>query len=133
MKDVVLYPQEILALYASPTAQAKGETVMLREIHSQNQNIFLVVDTTCPIHKATNVSSHNYSNSITTICSGDEKVDVVLDMKDHDEIELDESNDALPDWLKNDLEDANADIPHHHKKRAEDNRKEKRRQRENDI
>ena len=37
MKDVVLEPQEILALYASPNQVEKGETVMLGDIQSQNQ------------------------------------------------------------------------------------------------
>ena len=37
MKDVVLEPQEILALYASPNQVEKGETVMLGDIKSQNQ------------------------------------------------------------------------------------------------
>ena len=37
MKDVVLEPQEILCLYASPNQVEKGETVMLGDIKSQNQ------------------------------------------------------------------------------------------------
>ena len=52
MKDVVLEPQEILALYASPQQVEKGETVMLGDIKSQNQNIFIVVETTCPLARS---------------------------------------------------------------------------------
>ena len=52
MKDVVLEPQEILALYASPNQVEKGETVMLGDIRSQNQNIFIVVETTCPLARS---------------------------------------------------------------------------------
>ncbi len=52
LKDVVLEPQEILALFASQKQQEKGEIVMLRDIHCQNQNIFLVVDTTCPLPRS---------------------------------------------------------------------------------
>ena len=52
MKDVVLEPQEILALYASPNQVEKGETVMLGDIKSQNQNIFIVVETTCPLARS---------------------------------------------------------------------------------
>ncbi|XP_066971422.1 serine/threonine-protein kinase Nek8-like isoform X3 [Macrobrachium rosenbergii] len=49
MRDVLLQPKEILALYASPAQIAKGETVNLASLHCQNQSIFLVVDTTVPI------------------------------------------------------------------------------------
>jgi hypothetical protein len=51
LKDVVLDPVEILALYASPAQLEKGETVMLGGVQSQNQNIFLLVETTCPVAK----------------------------------------------------------------------------------
>ncbi len=51
MKDVVARPQEILALYASKTEMDKGEVVTLGQVQSQNQNIFLVVETTCPLAK----------------------------------------------------------------------------------
>ena len=113
MKDVVFDPQEILALFASTESQAKGETLMLRDIHSMNQNIFIIVETTCPIHKASHANTPNYENFdfSNPVGENEGKVDVVLDMKDHDMIEMDESSDALPEWLKNDLEDANADHP----------------------
>jgi hypothetical protein len=126
MKDVVFDPQEILALFASTESQAKGETLMLREIHSMNQNIFIVVETTCPIHKASHANTQNYDNPTnydfsTPIGENEGKVDVILDMKDHDMIEMDESSDALPEWLKNDLEDANADHPVQQGRQKENN------------
>ena len=122
MKDVVFDPQEILALFASAESQAKGETLMLRDIHSMNQNIFIVVETTCPIHKASNTNKHNYDQPNLNHEMGDQETNVVLDMKDHDMPDMDESNDALPEWLKNDLEDANADHPEDNKKHKENNK-----------
>ena len=123
MKDVVFDPQEILALFASAESQAKGETLMLRDIHSMNQNIFIVVETTCPIHKASNTNQRNYDQANFAHEMGDRETNVVLDMKDHDMPDMDESNDALPEWLKNDLEDANADHPDDNKKHKENNKK----------
>ena len=81
MKDVVFDPQEILALFASAESQAKGETLMLRDIHSMNQNIFIVVETTCPIHKASNTNQHNYDQPNFTHEMGNREPNVVLDMK----------------------------------------------------
>ena len=129
MKDVVFDPQEILALFASTESQAKGETLMLRDIHSMNQNIFIVVETTCPIHKASHANTPNYDNSDFSkpVGENENKVDVILDMKDHDMIEMDESSDALPEWLKNDLEDANADHPVQQGRQKENNEKGSRR------
>ncbi|XP_018009884.1 serine/threonine-protein kinase Nek8-like [Hyalella azteca] len=51
LKDVLLQPQEILALYASPAQVAKGETVNLASLNCQNQSVFVVVDTTAPLPK----------------------------------------------------------------------------------
>ena len=123
MKDVVFDPQEILALFASAESQAKGETLMLRDIHSMNQNIFIVVETTCPIHKASNANQQNYEQPNFTHEMAHQEAKVVLDMKDHDMPDMDESNDALPEWLKNDLEDANADHPENKKKTKENNKR----------
>ena len=114
MKDVVFEPQEILALFASSDSQSRGETLMLRDIHTMNQSIFIVVETTCPIHKSSTRNAPNHQNpevSIPTTGSVKAHGNVVLDMKYHDSNEMDESHDALPEWLKNDLEDANIDQP----------------------
>ena len=61
---MVLDPQEILALYASEAQLERGHTVRglkfcliicffhqvtLGDIKCQNQNIFLVIETTCPL------------------------------------------------------------------------------------
>ena len=40
-----------MALYASEKQQEKGETVMLKEIICQGQNVFIVVDTTWSVYK----------------------------------------------------------------------------------
>ena len=125
MKDVVFDPQEILALFASGESQSKGETLMLRDIHSMNHTIFIVVETTCPVHKSVLASSnsHDHTNEFYDPIGRKhaKKVDVVLDMKEHDMSEMDESNDNLPEWLKNDLEDANADDPDELKRRKDGN------------
>ncbi|KAG1706199.1 Serine/threonine-protein kinase Nek9 [Nymphon striatum] len=47
--DVISQPQEMLALYASPTQIAKGEVVNLARIQCFECNMFLVVDTTAPL------------------------------------------------------------------------------------
>ena len=51
MRDVVLDPQEMLAMYSSEAQLERGHTVMLNSVKCQNQNIFLVVETTCPLHR----------------------------------------------------------------------------------
>ena len=130
MKDVVFDPQEILALFASAESQAKGETLMLRDIHSMNQNIFIVVETTCPIHKASTANPNNYDQPHFTKEMGNQEPQVVLDMNDHDVSDMDESNDALPEWLKNDLEDANADHPDNNNKKHKENNKKRNKKRQ---
>lgn len=49
LRDVILEPQEVLALYASQKSVSRGETVILREIYCQGHQIFLLVETTCPL------------------------------------------------------------------------------------
>ena len=51
---MVLEPQEMLALYASEAQMDKGHTVMLNSVRCHNQNIFIVVETTCPLHRFVN-------------------------------------------------------------------------------
>ena len=47
----MIEPQEMLALYASEAQMDKGHTVMLHSVKCHNQNIFIVVETTCPLHR----------------------------------------------------------------------------------
>ena len=54
IRDIVLEPQEMLALYASEAQMDKGHTVMLNSVKCHNQNIFIVVETTCPLHRSGN-------------------------------------------------------------------------------
>ena len=110
MKDVVLEPQEILALYASKNQQEKGETVMLGKIESQNQTIFLIVETTCPLSKT--------DRPDTGTAIGGVEPPLLLDMNDVDseteedpflEMEQDEYDQTeVPEWLRNELQDAGA-------------------------
>ena len=51
MRDVVVEPQEMLALYSSEAQLGRGHTVMLSSLQCQNQNIFIIVETTCPLHR----------------------------------------------------------------------------------
>ena len=76
MRDVVVEPQEMLALYSSEAQLERGHTVMLSRsvqystvqsspvqystvqytvmlssLQCQNQNIFIIVETTCPLHR----------------------------------------------------------------------------------
>ena len=44
----------MLALYASEAQMDKGHTVMLNSVKCHNQNIFIVVETTCPLHRFVN-------------------------------------------------------------------------------
>ena len=130
MKDVVFEPQEILALFASSESQSRGETLMLRDIHTMNQSIFIVVETTCPIHKASTRNAPNHQNpEFSNPTTGSLKAhgNVILDMKYHDSDEMDESHDALPEWLKNDLEDANIDQPNQPKTQNDGKRQLKKR------
>ncbi|XP_037090867.1 serine/threonine-protein kinase Nek8-like [Pollicipes pollicipes] len=48
-REVQYQPREVLALYASQAQISKGETLSLGSLHAQSQNVFLVVDTTCPL------------------------------------------------------------------------------------
>ena len=112
MRDVVLEPQEILALYSSDAQLDRGHTVMLHGLKCQNQNIFLTVETTCPLHR---VHKHHLQP--------DRREEQVLDMKD-EEGEEDKLNSTsssketregemersvLPDWLEAELKEAETD------------------------
>ncbi|XP_064092354.1 serine/threonine-protein kinase Nek8-like [Macrobrachium nipponense] len=132
MRDVLLQPKEILALYASPAQIAKGETVNLASLHCQNQSIFLVVDTTVPIPRvgrnpASSPAGFEEASGMPGNKAGAKKVDNSKDKKDdkkdkgdiHDDDDdnedYDDDEDVLvdsmgpvPDWLKAELDEANA-------------------------
>ena len=122
LRDVVLEPQEILALYSSDAQLDRGHTVMLHSLKCQNQNIFLTVETTCPLHR---VHRHHLEP--------DRRQEQVLDMKDEDEegsqeeklnttsssketgaSEMERS--VLPDWLQAELREAETDQKSNRKK-----------------
>ena len=113
-RDVVLKPNEMLALYASQKQVEKGETVTLGSIQAQNQNIFLVVETTCPLARST-ADGQQQDDPL------DETPPSVMDFDDfedeyearrerearlEDEAQRDHGATTIPDWLKNDFDDA---------------------------
>ena len=102
MRDVVLEPQEILALYASEAQLERGHTVTLADVKCQNQNIFLHIETSCPLPRVAPAPAPKDDT-------------VVLDMKDfplesEGEEEGSESgqleHSVVPDWLRAELQDA---------------------------
>ena len=110
LRDVVLEPQEILALYSSDAQLDRGHTVMLHSLKAQNQNIFLTVETTCPLHR---VHKHHLEPDR-------RQEQQVLDMKDEDEEGSQEERlnttssgemerSVLPDWLEAELKEAETD------------------------
>ena len=123
LRDVVLEPQEILALYSSDAQLDRGHTVMLHSLKCQNQNIFLTVETTCPLHR---VHRHHLEP--------DRRQEQVLDMKDEDEDEGSQEEklnttsssketgssemerSVLPDWLQAELREAETDQRSNRKK-----------------
>ncbi|XP_022250142.1 serine/threonine-protein kinase Nek8-like [Limulus polyphemus] len=48
-KDIILQPQEILALYASEAQVARGEIISLSDLYCSGTQLFLAVDTTVPL------------------------------------------------------------------------------------
>lgn len=111
MKDVVLEPQEILALYASQSQLEKGGTVMLSKIESQNQNIFLIVETTCPLSKTDRPGTGSTSAGVKP-----PPLSIDIGVHDNDSEEehgYEEGRDyhdqsVPPDWIQNELNDADA-------------------------
>ena len=127
LRDVVLEPQEILALYSSDAQLERGHTVMLHSLKCHNQNIFLTVETTCPLHR---VHKHHLQT--------DRREEQVLDMKDEEDEEEDNLNttnsskdtkegemerSVLPDWLEAELKEAETDQRQNRKKKKKKNRK----------
>ena len=107
MRDVVLEPVEILALYASVKSVQRGETIMLRDIKCQNQNIFVVVETTCPVRKETAPNSPQDidNKTIRTVH------DLGVDDQTRDSLEATE---PVPDWVRQEIE--SSDMTWHHKR-----------------
>ncbi|CAG0922939.1 unnamed protein product, partial [Notodromas monacha] len=91
LKDSNLEPQEVLVLYASPAQVQKGETVNLAGIHCQNQNIFLVVDTTVPIPRVPPPGVAN-AGQVSRTFAPDEKSGLThpADITEPDEDDLDD-------------------------------------------
>ncbi|XP_037787785.1 serine/threonine-protein kinase Nek9-like [Penaeus monodon] len=126
MSDVLLNPQEVLALYASPAQIAKGEIVNLASLHCQNQSIFLVVDTTVPLPRA-GVGSGMDMGKATYQEGGrggegnnkedkremEEEKNMSDDMRiepEKDDLEMDTMG-PVPDWLKAELNEESVEWP----------------------
>ncbi|XP_047483303.1 serine/threonine-protein kinase Nek8-like [Penaeus chinensis] len=126
MSDVLLNPQEVLALYASPAQIAKGEIVNLASLHCQNQSIFLVVDTTVPLPRA-GVGSAMDMGKATYQEGGrggennnkedkgemEEEKNMSDDMRieaEKDDLEMDTIG-PVPDWLKAELNEESVEWP----------------------
>ncbi|KAG7176605.1 serine/threonine-protein kinase Nek8-like 2, partial [Homarus americanus] len=116
MRDVLLHPQEVLALYASQTQIAKGETVNLAGLHCQNQSIFLVVDTTVPLPRAGSTLPAEVEEAAGTKIGKEivdkNKEEVMTENEKQNEKQesgYDEEMDSVgpvPDWLKAELDGA---------------------------
>ena len=139
LRDVVLEPQEILALYSSDAQLERGHNVMLHSLKCQNQNIFLTVETTCPLHR---VHKHHLEP--------DRRQEQVLDMKEEEEEEGSQEErlnttsssketggsgemerSVLPDWLQAELREAESDQRANRKKqRKKKSRRKEGRERE---
>ncbi|CAG0891893.1 unnamed protein product [Cyprideis torosa] len=138
LRDVILEPLEILALYASPAQIQKGEIVNLASVHSQNQNIFLVVDTTVPLPKlARDPPGQKQGNQLEQIreTGFDEQEDSSKENRPTqchlnqgqkskwDKVDDDGDSDSVegvPDWLQKELDEPTLDMPSPMKQRIED-------------
>ena len=107
MRDVVLDPQEMLALYSSEAQLDRGHTVMLNSIKCQNQNIFLIVETTCPLHRVQQPPLGDQRSREQVLDMKDEEDDYENTVTSKDTEDMDKS--AVPDWLEAELKEAETD------------------------
>ncbi|KAF2367178.1 Protein kinase domain [Trinorchestia longiramus] len=110
LKDVLLQPQEILALYASPAQIAKGGTVNLAALNCQNQSVFVVVDTTAPLPKHLRTQSlggTSKPSATHTSAASKQTSSETMEQKPptSDAYEMD-SIGPVPAWLSAELQDA---------------------------
>merc|ERR1712106_484869 len=106
MRDVVLDPQEILALYASEAQLDRGHTVTLHSVQCQNQNIFLVVETTCPLHR---VQAKEMEKEETVLIDMNDYPMEDEEMFDTTTSTKDMEKSVVPDWLKSELKEAESE------------------------
>ena len=102
LRDVVLQPQEILALYASEAQLERGNTVTLHSIQCQNQNIFLTVDTTCPLHRAVPPSQPGPGQQQ----AGQQAQEVEQEGGGMEGVGGEADRSVVPDWLQAELAEA---------------------------
>ena len=83
----------------------KGETVTIFNVQSQNQNIFLVVETTCPLStsRARPPSARSLRQQPPTIIEEEEDEEAAAAENDS-HANMDAT--AIPEWLRNDFDDA---------------------------
>uniref|UniRef100_T1J9T1 non-specific serine/threonine protein kinase n=1 Tax=Strigamia maritima TaxID=126957 RepID=T1J9T1_STRMM len=107
MKDVLLQPQEILALYASPAQINKGETVNLSSIRCQGQNIYLIIDTTAPLpNHAQRVVSNDRGKEVSSPVENERLLDFAATVSNGRYTPDMDTVGPVPDWLKQELENS---------------------------
>lgn len=99
IKDVVLEPQEILALYASPSQVEKGETVMLSLLLGHGQDTFAVIDTTCPVAKSNQPDPSAYKDEVPP-------ADLFGEKNDRADVKGDADLEVTAEWIKNEIAEA---------------------------
>ncbi|CAM1314269.1 Uncharacterised protein g6493 [Pycnogonum litorale] len=115
--DVILKPQEILALYASPSQVAKGEVVNLARIQCHIRNAYVVVDTTAPLPPAA-IRKKSDDGSLDNNYNAHDRNEVATDDQSLVNLRQNGSNGRdklyaeadsfgpIPTWLKNEVTEA---------------------------
>ena len=111
MNKSVGYPIQLF--YFFPQVE-KGETVTIFNVQSQNQNIFLVIETTCPLStsRARPPSARSLKQQPPVIEEEDEEA---LAAEEEAAAAAADAHDAtaIPDWLRNEFDDAQEHQQHH--------------------
>lgn len=109
-REVQYQPREVLALYASTTQIKNGATLSLGSLHAQSQNVFLVVDTTCPLPRVDAPAGGDGGDSSdpSTPRRGSETSPLPRCRSPSPTAPLDATATAMPDWLRDELEAADA-------------------------
>ena len=118
----MLDPQEMLALYSSEAQLDKGHTVMLNSVKCQNQNIFIIVETTCPLHRVQQAlnTQDEIKEQVLDMKDEDDDLDNTITSKDTEDLE----KSVVPDWIEAELKDAEND-PSLNRKKQKKRRKKK--------
>ncbi|XP_076372611.1 serine/threonine-protein kinase Nek8-like isoform X2 [Tachypleus tridentatus] len=108
-RDIILQPQEILALYASEAQVARGEIISLSDLYCSGTQLFLAVDTTVPLPRANKKrgkgkkGQENGTNYLKNVNSSE---DITLNSNVNYHKVMSVTSDSLgptPAWLKEEL------------------------------